>query len=241
MQRALLAITLLALAPVLAGCADDAATPTPSSPTATSDPTPTATTPTGTTGTAYETEFEEAADANGLPAGWTIVSGAWRVETNESAPEGEHVLRQSATDVGEPAILATEAGVFDDLEANVRINVLAGEKGQAGGIIFRYEDGQNHYVARYNNAEGAWNLFRTIDGARKKFDGVEGVASTPGLNEWWDLHLEVEGGHIVVRSGGAIVIDYTETDPAAPKAGQVGLWVRYDSQTQFDGFEVEAR
>jgi hypothetical protein len=229
-----LAILLVALA--LAGC-----TNTGTNATTTSTPvTSTATTTSPVVGTAQADDFE-AATVGALPEDWDVESGNWSVVTNASAPKGSKVLYSDKTGLGETAIIFEGAGEWSDLEASVMVNVLGGTKGQAGGILFRYEDAQNYYVVRYNENEKSWNLFRTINGNREKFDPTaESDGFAGGLNKWFDVRLEARGNHIVVRSGGLTVIDYTETNADAPKTGEVGLWTRYDSMTQFDDFTVAA-
>lgn len=234
-------LTILLAFP-LAGCADNSAnsTPTTSAPPAT--PPGSTTSPTEpVTGTSKTDDFEATA-LGGLPAGWRVVAGNWSVVTNDTAPAGSKVLQSDRTDLGETLILNDAAGEWSDLDASVMFNVLAGEKGQAGGIIFRYEDDKNYYVVRYNHNELSWNLFRTVDGKREKFAGTgEGAEAFHGaLHQWTELRLEARGTHIQVSSGNIKVIDYTEEDSNAPTGGKVGLWTRYDSKTQFDGWSVAA-
>lgn len=230
------------IAAPLAGCAengdDTPATSTPAGTTPT--PTPVATPTPGVSGTAKAEDFESAT-VGGIPAGWTVVAGNWSVVENATGPKGSKVLLSDRTELGETTILDDAAGSWSDLEARVMFNVLAGEKGQAGGIIFRYEDAKNYYVVRYNENELSWNLFRTIDGDRQKFEPAATAATFQGgLHKWHELRLVATGPHISVFSGALLVIDYVETDADAPSSGKLGLWTRYDSKTQFDDFSVKA-
>lgn len=245
LQSRILLVSALLLAVPLAGCADnDGTTPTPGTSTVPTTGTPAPSTPVSATpvvGSAKTDDFE-AATLGALPAGWTVAAGNWSVVTNASAPKGAKVLLSDQTPLGETSILYDAAGAWGDLEARVMFNVLAGEKGQAGGIVFRYVDDKNHYVVRYNHNEMSWNLFRTIDGNRQKFDPTAEAATQfhGALNQWTELRLEARGGHVQVFSGPVKVIDYTEQDASAPKSGKIGLWTRYDSKTQFDDFSVAA-
>jgi hypothetical protein len=235
-----LTFALVLVAASLAGCAN---TSTPTKTTTTSSTTTTMTTTSSTppvTGTAKSDDFESAT-VGGKPAGWDVEAGNWSVVTNASAPSGSKVLYSDKTDLGETSIIFEEAGEWSDFEASVNIDLLGGTKAQAGGIIFRHHDSKNYYVVRYNENEKMWNLFRTIDGAREKFSSTEASSAfAGGLNNWFDLRLEARGAHITVMTGAITVIDYTEDNAAAPKAGEVGLWTRYDSMTQFDGFTLAA-
>lgn len=232
-----LAAAALLIALPLAGCADTLETPLDTPTTGTSPP---RTSAAPVQGTPTEEDFENATEG-GLPAGWTVAAGEWSVVRNTTAPAESKVLMSDRTQLGETSIINDAAGEWSDVDARVKINVLAGEKGQAGGIVFRHEDEDNYYVVRYNEAELSWNLFRTIDGKRQKFQATEEAAEFEGgLNKWFDLHLEAFGDRIRAFSGGIEVIDYTEADPNAPKSGKIGLWTRYDSKTLFDDFSVAA-
>jgi hypothetical protein len=234
--RSLTAIALLA-ALLLAGCANDTGAPTP---TTTTGATPVVT-PSPVAGTARSDDFENATVGE-LPAGWRVVAGEWSVVENASAPSGGKVLLSAQTQLGETLILDESAGNWSDLDARVMFNVQAGEKGQAGGIVFRHEDEKNYYVVRYNHNELSWNLFRTVDGNREKFAGTDESADAfhGALHTWTELRLEARGDHIQVWSGAVKVIDYTEEMDGAPASGGVGLWTRYDSKTEFDAFRVAA-
>lgn len=237
--RPLATILLLAALP-LAGCADTDTTPVGGTLTST----PAMTTPTASArveGTSVEEDFESVATGR-IPAGWVVAAGNWSVVTNDAAPASPKVLLSDQTQLGETTILNDAAGSWSDLEARVMFNILAGEKGQAGGIIFRYEDSKNYYVVRYNHNELSWNLFRTIEGNREKFPGTDESADQfqGALGQWTELRLEARGPHIQVFSGNLKVIDYTEEDANAPASGKVGLWTRYDSKTQFDDWSVRA-
>lgn len=231
----ILALTLVTL--IVAGCASSPNGGTDATTTTSTTTTP----PTTTTQAQTQTPFSDGFDTSlvgGAPAGWTVASGTWTVELNLSAPSAPNVVRQSNKTEGEPTLLADKAGEWSDLDATVKVNILGGEQGQAGGLTFRYKDAKNYYVVRYNHAEGQWNLFRTIDGKRQKYDAVENNGFNGSLDQWFDVHLVAKGAHITVTSGNRTVIDYNETEAGAPTTGKVGIWVRYDSQTLFDDFSV---
>lgn len=237
------------LVPAFAGCANDAteADPTPGTPGVTAS-TPAATTstpaaasptvtptPTSTPAAAKTESFDASAS---LPAGWTPVMGDWSVVAEASAPSAGNALKQSNASLNETMILADAFGSFSDLEASVSFRVLGGESGQAGGIMFRYVDAKNYYVARYNHLENSWNLFRTIEGKREKFQPVETEFSA-NLTDWIPMRVVAEGPHIQVFTGQKLVIDYNETAANAPASGKVGLWGRYDSVVLFDDLKAQ--
>lgn len=222
-----LAVLLILLAAVFAGCTSDT-TPTPTSTPATSTP--------ATTGTATKTYHEDFDDATvgTVPNGWTSVSGKWRVDTNATAPSAPNVVRQSETDQAFPYLIAP-AGTYADGKVTVLFDVLSGAKAQAGGVTFRFVDKDNNYVARANGNEGNFALFHTIGGKREKL--MEAEAPT-GTNTWLSITAEFTAQTISIYSNTTKLFTYTETAADAPRAGSIGLWTKDDSVTLFDNFDL---
>ncbi len=171
------------------------------------------------------------------PAGWSVVKGTWKVAVDLAAPSTPNVLEQSATDQDFPIALFDKMGAIDYGEMFVRLKVISGSKAQAAGVVFRYVDDKNYYTVRINQTEGTWNLFRTIDGMREKFDPIAGA---PGADPatFTLLKVKFKGTAITAYANNVPVITYTETSPKAPTKGKVGLWTKDDSVVHFDSLEV---
>ncbi len=172
-----------------------------------------------------------------LPAGFTAAKGTWKVVADAKAPSAPNVVEQSALDLDFPQLVLDKAGSFDYGEITVNLQVMSGAKAQAAGVVFRRVDDKNMYTVRINQTEGTWNLFRTIDGTRDKFDPIAGA---PGAKqgEYTKLKVQFKDKVITAWANDVKVIEYTETSDKAPLKGKVGLWTKDDSVARFDDFAV---
>ena len=175
------------------------------------------------------------ADAAGaLPAGWTQgVTGRgsprWQVERDDSAPSKPHVLKQSGSGTY-PWCVRRDASIADGF-VEVKFKSLAGREDQAGGVVWRWKDGERYYVARANALENNVSLYYTEGGRRNTLKYVD--APVP-RNAWHTLRVEFSGRHITVALNGRIYIEID--DERITGAGAVGLWTKADSVTAFDDF-----
>src|SRR3546814_16374361 len=49
----------------------------------------------------------------------------------------------------------------------VKFKPIAGKEDQAGGVVWRWKDSNNYYVARANALEGNVSLYYTLNGSRQ--------------------------------------------------------------------------
>ncbi len=169
-----------------------------------------------------------------LPAGW--VAGAtgsgkarWAVEADATAPSAPHVLRQSGA-AAFPWCVKKDVSIADGF-VEVKFKPIAGREDQAGGVVWRWQDGDNYYVARANALETNVSLYYTANGRRNTIKYVD--APVPG-NVWHTLRVEFAGTKIRVVLDGKTYIEQ-ENDRIA-QAGAVGVWTKADSVTAFDNF-----
>jgi len=111
---------------------------------------------------------------------------------------------------------------------------IAGEEDQAGGILWRWKDGDNYYVARANALENNVSLYYTRDGRRNT---IRYAPAPVAAREWHTLAVEFAGTHIRVSLDGKVYIDLDDSHLAGP--GAVGLWTKADSVTLFDDFTYD--
>lgn len=181
-------------------------------------------------------------EANALPKGWEAgITGKgtaqWEVVSEDSAPSGAMVLKQS----GEATFCwsaKTDERIKDGF-VEVKFKPISGKEDQAGGLVFRFKDANNYYVVRGNALEGNVVLYKTVNGKRSSLQ-VKGRMFGYGVDtkvpkgKWSTLRVEFRGNLFTVFFNGKKLFDVddkTFTDP-----GAVGVWTKADSVTLFDDF-----
>lgn len=176
--------------------------------------------------------------AGGAPAGWTCGStggGAprWSVEADAGAVSPPNILKQSGA---APFPWCVKQGAsFADGAVEVTFKSLAGREDRAGGVMWRWKDGDTYYVARANALENNVSLYYTLRGERHTIAYVD--APVPG-NVWHTLRAEFKGSGIRILLDGKAYIDRDDDHIAG--AGAVGVWTKADSVTAFDDFRYES-
>jgi len=173
-----------------------------------------------------------------LPAGWRAgVTGRgsplWLVEADAGAPSKPNVLRQSGSGTF-PWCVRTDAS-FADGAVEVKFKSVSGREDQAGGVVWRFKDGDNYYVARANALEDNVSLYYTQNGRRNTLKYVD--APVP-RNTWHTLRVEFSGKSIRVILNGKLYIELEDDHIAG--AGAAGVWTKADSVTLFDDFTYGA-
>ena len=170
----------------------------------------------------------------GLPAGWKAgVTGRgtpkWAVEVDASAPSRPNVLKQSGSGTF-PWCVRPDVAIADGY-VEVKFKPLSGREDQAGGVVWRWKDGDNYYIARANALENNVSLYYTTNGRRNTLKYVD--APVPG-NAWHTLRVEFSGKKVRVVYDGKPAIEME--DAHITGAGAVGVWTKADSITLFDDF-----
>jgi hypothetical protein len=113
----------------------------------------------------------------------------------------------------------------------VRFKPISGREDQAGGLMWRWKDGDHYYVARANALENNVSLYYTEKGSRHTLKYID--APVPG-NVWHRLRVEFDGTKIKVILDGKAYIELDDTHIKG--SGAVGVWTKADSVTAFDDF-----
>jgi hypothetical protein len=170
----------------------------------------------------------------GLPAGWVAgVTGhgtpKWAVEADPAGHNGANVLKQSGS--GDfPWCVKQDTSVTDGF-VEVKFKPVAGHEDQAGGVVWRWKDGDNYYVARANALENNVSLYYTTGGRRHTIQYQDAPVAA---QVWHTLRVEFTGNRIQVSLDGKHYIDSIDEHIAG--AGAVGVWTKADSVTLFDAF-----
>lgn len=190
-----------------------------------------------TTALAQTVNFD--GDAVGsVPPGWTCgVTGSgsprWAVAADPGAPSKPNVLMQTGS--GTFPWCVKSGTTLADGFVEVKFKPISGREDQAGGVVWRWKDGDNYYVARANALENNVSLYYTERGNRKTLKYVDAPVAA---GAWHKLRVEFAGTRIMVSLDGTRYIELD--DKHISRAGAVGVWTKADSVTAFDDFTYGA-
>jgi hypothetical protein len=184
-------------------------------------------------------------DVGKVPAGWKAdktgkgEGSVWKVVADDTAPsKSGYALAQTAES---PSALfnlcvADEPGP-KDVEISVAFKAVKGKKDQGGGLVWRYQDANNYYVARMNPLEDNYRVYKVIAGKRIQLETKEDLKVPVG--EWHTLRIKHVGDHIECFLDDKKQLD--AKDKEIDKAGKVGLWTKADAQSHFDDLKVSGK
>ena len=177
-----------------------------------------------------------------VPPGWTVAmtnrGGAplWEIRPDHTAPTQPYVLAQISNDGTRNRFpLAILNGVtMRDGDVSVRIKPVAGKGEQAGGLVWRYRDENNYYLARANALENNVAVYKMENGQRIPLLAM--VKHPIASNAWCILKVSLKGNRIQVYIDHRRILEARDGTFAGP--GKVGLCTVGDSVTYFDDFRV---
>jgi hypothetical protein len=183
-------------------------------------------------------------DAGKVPAGWKAAQtgkgeSVWKVLADDTSPSKSGYVLAQTTDNPDALfnLCVAEEPSLKDVEVIVAFKAVKGKKDQGGGIVWRYQDANNYYVARVNPLEDNFRVYKVVDGKRaKEFQSAEVKVAA---DEWHTLKIKHIGDRIECFLDGKKHLDVK--DDVIDKAGKVGLWTKADAQTYFDTPKVEAK
>lgn len=186
-----------------------------------------------------ESENFDSTKIGALPAAWIGgVTGRgspiWKVEADPSAPSKPNVLRQSGD--GDYLWCVKKDVSLAEGFVEVKFKPLSGNEDQAGGVVWRWTNGDNYYIARANALEDNVTIYHTVNGSRRSFKNAS-LKVAP--NQWHTLRVDFRGQHFVVTFDSKKVIE--ADDNTITGVGAVGVWTKADSITAFDDFSYGGR
>lgn len=172
--------------------------------------------------------------AGALPAGWKCgVTGRgspkWTIVSEPTAPSLPNVLRQSGSGTF-PWCVKNNTSI-ENGSVEVAFKAISGREDAAGGVVWRWKDGDNYYVARANALENNISLYYTLSGRRNT---IQYVSAPVARNQWHTLKVEFADRIIRVALDGKVYIE--QEDGHISGTGAVGVWTKADSVTAFDNF-----
>ncbi len=192
----------------------------------------------------YSWDFEHT-PLGGLPAGWKVEAtglqsplARWEVKADPSAHSGSRVLALTETRhrSGSTFNLCWNPDVqFLHGEIRVWFRPVSGRIDQGGGIMWRVQDRDNYYIARFNPLEDNFRIYYVKNGRRHMIESAD-VRLEPG--RWHSMTIVQAGARYECFLDGKRYL--AGTDSHFGKAGGVGLWTKADAVTSFDDFQVKS-
>jgi hypothetical protein len=177
-----------------------------------------------------------------VPTGWKAAQtgkgegSVWKVVADDTAPSKTgYALAQTAQAPGPLFNLCVaEDTNYKDVEVSVAFKAMRGKSDQGGGIVWRYQDANNYYVARMNPLEDNYRVYKVVASKRIQLGTKEDLKVPAG--EWHRLKIKQAGEQIECWLDGKKYLEVK--DDTFTKAGKVGLWTKADAQTYFDDLQV---
>jgi len=178
----------------------------------------------------------EAEKVNTPPDGLTLAStrqptpGVWVVRRDAS---GQHLVHEADVPAQPGFSLAIAASPsYRDVNVSARLKLTGGDR--SAGVVWRYQDAQNYYVATLDLARHELALFRVVQGNRVRLDREDDLELDAAA--WHTLKVRHDGSEIRVYLGGIRVF---EQDDRTFRSGGTGLWASSGTTVAFDDVRVE--
>lgn len=183
----------------------------------------------------------EATQEGKIPEGWSAAvtgrgpNSQWQIQKMAHAPSVPHVLVQVAQpDVSYHFNVAVDDNSdYSDVEMSVWLKPLKGKIDQGGGLVWRYKNADNYYIARANPLENNFRVYKVVKGTRFQLQSAR-IPLQAG--RWYVMKIENEGNHIECYLDGKKYLDVKDD---TFQSGKIGLWTKADAVTAFDNLKVK--
>jgi hypothetical protein len=176
------------------------------------------------------------------PSGWIVAMTnrgnppRWEIRKDESAATQPYVLAQLSIDSSAnraPLAILNDVA-FRDGEVSVRMKPISGREDEAGGVVWRYRDENNYYVARADALNKSVAVYKVQNARRIPLlpEAKHDISS----NTWFILKVAARGSRFEVYLDHRRILEGRDTTFTG--SGKVGLWTDADSVTYFDDFRV---
>lgn len=181
----------------------------------------------------------DAARQGQMPPGWSTASNhKWEVRADKSAPSHPNVFLSPTTPAAESEspIAVFDKVVCKDGDLSVKFRIDGRNRGNAAGIVWRYQDPGNFYLLSLND-EGNVAL-------RRVHNGVFDVISTGGKQDirpgqWHLIKVAFRGPRVQVFLGNRSLFTADDSGISAP--GRTGVWVKGAHGAAFDDFRIDKK
>ncbi len=178
-----------------------------------------------------------------LPSGWKVEAtnqkgdlAIWGIIKDTSAPSGQQALALISPPKNYGSnfnICWNSSSQFLDGEIQVDFKSISGHVDQGGGIMWRVQDKDNYYIARFNPLEDNFRIYYVKNGSRKKIANAK-IALAAG--KWHTMKIVQKGNQYQGYINGKKLIE--GNNDKFLSSGGAGLWTKADAVTSFDDFSI---
>jgi len=121
---------------------------------------------------------------------------------------------------------------FRDGNITVDFRANKGEIDQGGGVMWRVQDNDNYYVARFNPLEDNFRFYIVHDGIRSELASAD-VKLKSG---WHTMKIEQKGDSFKGYIDAKLYLNLKNSQ--LKKMGGVGVWTKADAETSFKNLNI---
>ena len=160
------------------------------------------------------------------------MAGRWLVRAEGTNHYLTHLADAGASNGISLAVLDTPHPL--QMRASVRIKLMEGER--VGGLVWRYQDPQNFYLAALDLRVQELALYRVVRGNRIRLDDEDELELDESA--WHSIRVAQDDDDIRISLGGIGVIRARDRT-IAEEGGRAGVWSGGGATAWFDDLRVE--
>lgn len=184
-------------------------------------------------------------DLGKTPKGWTAAStgkgegSVWKVVADDTSPSKTGYVVAQTAEGPNPFfnLCVVDDTNYMDVEMTVSFKAMKGKLDQGGGLVWRYQDNNNYYIARMNPLEDNFRVYKVVAGKRIQLATKEDLPVKAG--EWHTISIKMAGEQIECSLDGKKHLE--AKDDTIAKPGKVGLWSKADAQSYFDMLKISGK
>ncbi len=186
--------------------------------------------------------FEDA-QVGKLPTGWTSAKtgegpgSVWKIIEYKREGKANHALAQTSSEGPDPLfnLCVVKGRELADVDLAVDVHAVSGKFDQGGGLVWRYRNRNNYYIARWNPLEDNFRVYKVEQGVRTQLATADVKAP---VDRWHQVRAVQTGNHIRCYFDGKKLLD--ARDDTFGGAGLIGLWSKADAASWFDNLTLAA-
>jgi hypothetical protein len=122
---------------------------------------------------------------------------------------------------------------FKNGKLSVYFKANSGYMDQGGGLMWRVQDKNNYYIARFNPLEDNFTYYKVINGRRITLKSSHITLS----NNWHKMTIIQKKNHFEGYLDDKKLLEYN--DNSIKYSGGIGLWTKSDAKTSFKNLTIK--